>query len=87
MQSSLPPNIGLNRSGHGGLEDLGARLAELPQVPQVLELLATVRNARRLVRLGVLSPIEETSIVVDLDLAAMRLARLLDEPPPSGHAS
>jgi len=83
MQSSLPPNHG----SHGGLEDLGARLAELPQVPQVLELLATVRNAQRLVRLGVLSAIEETSIVVDLDLAAMRLARVLDEAPPSGSAS
>lgn len=72
VRSSVPPN-------QDTLEDVISRLQELPPVPRVLELLASARSTRELVRLGVLSAVEETSLAVDLDLATMRLSRELDD--------
>lgn len=71
--SSLPPSTTTD-----SFEDVLHRLAEMPPTPRVLELVARVRNARDLGQLGLLSPLERTTLAVDLDLAAMRLARALD---------
>jgi hypothetical protein len=71
--SSLPPSTTTD-----SFEDILHRLAEMPPTPRVLELVARVRNARDLGQLGLLSPLERTTLAVDLDLAAMRLTRELD---------